>query len=144
MEEKKVCKACDVEKPVTDYHKNPKMKSGRANTCKRCVALGKRITDPNRATVEMQLKWERLREDKSRLSPANPDDYRVLYEFLSIMGYDVNGDVHQQFLDKWNATSKKKPMKYKRRSLNSQNVYLPNGEKNPQHKRYKEEKNPTD
>jgi hypothetical protein len=60
------------------------------------------------------------------------------------MGYDVNGDVHQQFLDKWNAGIKGKPMKYKKRNGNSANIYLPNGEKNTQHKRYKEEKNPTD
>ena len=144
MEEKKICKACGIEKPVTEYHKNPKMKTGRANVCKKCVALGVRITDPNKASVETQLKWEKLREDKSRLSPAKPEDYQVLYEFLTIMGYDVNGDVHQQFLDKWNPGVKGRKMKYKKRNGNSANIYLPNGEKNPKHKRFKEEKNPTD
>jgi hypothetical protein len=52
------------------------------------------------------------------------------------MGYDVNKDVHQQFLDKWNPQSNKK-MKYGKRSLNSMNAYLPNGEKNPKNKRFR-------
>lgn len=143
MEEKKICKACGIKKLFKDFQKNPKMKSGRANCCKKCMAIGNRIKDPNRASIETQLKWERMREDKSRLSPAKPEDYQVLYEFLSVMGYDVNGDVHQQFLDKWNDGIEGRPMKYKKRNGNSLNIYLPNGEKNPLHKRYNQ-KNPTD
>jgi hypothetical protein len=137
MEEKKICKACGIEKLFKDFQKNLKMKSGRTNCCKKCISIGNRIKDPNKASAQTQLKWEKMKDTTSKLSPAKPEDYRVLYEFLSVMGYDVNQDVHQQFLDKWNAGVKDKPMKYKKRNGNSLNIYLPNGERNPLHKKYK-------
>ena len=142
MEERKVCKACDVEKPVTDYHKNPKMRTGRANVCKKCVALGKRIRKENVSSIEAQLKWDRIKEEKTRLSFVSKKDYLLMYEFLRGIGYDTDGDIHQQFLDKWNPHVKGKLMKKKKRRSTSLNAYLPNGEVNPNKKTNK--KNPTD
>jgi hypothetical protein len=72
---------------------------------------------------------------------VSKEDYHSMYEFLRGIGYDVDGgDVHQQFLDKWNPHVKGKKMKYKKRTSSKlQNTYLPNGERNPL-----KEKNPTD
>jgi hypothetical protein len=144
MEEKKICRACGIEKLITNYHKNPKMKSGIASRCKKCVAVGNRVKDPNTSSVKMQLRWDKMKDTTSKLTRTKPEDYRALYEFLSVIGYDVNGDVdvHQQFLDKWNANIKGRPMKYRKRNGNALNLYLPNGEKNLLCKRFKEEKNP--
>ena len=142
MENRKICKACDIEKPVTDYHKNPKMKTGRANVCKKCVALGKRIRKENVSSIEAQLKWDRIKEEKTRLSFVSKEDYLLMYEFLRGIGYDTDGDIHQQFLDKWNPHVKGKLMKKKKRRSTSLNAYLPNGEFNPDRKTNK--KNPTD
>ena len=142
MENRKICKACDIEKPVTDYHKNPKMRTGRANVCKKCVALGKRIRKENVSSIEAQLKWDRIKEEKTRLSFVSKEDYLLMYEFLRGIGYDTDGDIHQQFLDKWNPHVKGKLMKKKKRRSTSLNAYLPNGEVNPNKKTNK--KNPTD
>lgn len=131
MEEKKICKSCDIEKLITDFHLNPKMKSGRANVCKKCVSLGKRITDPNKPSLQAQLKWDRLKEDKSRMSFVTVEDYLLMYEFIRLCGYDTDKDVHQQFLDKWNPHVNGKPMKYKKRYGTGKNMFLPNGERNP-------------
>jgi hypothetical protein len=75
-----------------------------------------------------------------RLNGVSKEDYLQMYEFLRGIGYDVDGDVHRQFLDKWNPHVKGKKMKYKKRTLVKQiNIFLPNGERNPI-----KGKNPTD
>jgi hypothetical protein len=146
--ENKICKACLKDKPIKEFYKTTAILDGYMNTCKKCKKEGRKIYREYPTPSKFNIEYAKSEESYGRLSPASPDDYRLLYDFLSSMGYDVNGDVHQQFLDKWNPKVKGKQMKYKKRSLNSQNVYLPNGEKNLQHKRYrsldKEEKNPTD
>lgn len=46
------------------------------------------------------------------------------------MGYDVNKDIHQQFLDRHNPRLEE-PMTYKKRAYATENHYLPDGSVNP-------------
>jgi hypothetical protein len=130
MEETKTCKTCNIDKPITEYYESKNVKSGRLNICKRCTKLKRRISD---------VKEPELRDtyDKNwfRLYGVNQDQYNSMYEFLRGLGYDCkNGDIHQQFLDKWNPKITKE-MKPKKRPANSDNLYLCNGDVNPNYNR---------
>ena len=124
--EEKICKACLIEKPLKEFYKSKIMKSGYLNVCKLCRAEGNLIPKED--------KDYKSKDTYGKMAPTTKKDYEMLYEFLSKIGYDVNQDIHQQFLDKWNPKCVK-PMKYKNRPKLAINGYLPNGEKNPNKKK---------
>lgn len=127
--ETKECKACLVKKTLDKFHKCQNCIQGTVNICKFCKSKG--LTIPkDYVKPEFNRKWSKRDEMDFRLNGVSQEDFRVMYEFLKGFGYDVEGDIHQQFLDKWNPVSKK-PMKYKERNYKSLNQYSSDGKRNP-------------
>ena len=63
------------------------------------------------------------------LSGVRKEEYELMWELLKQMGYDVNKDIHQQFIDRYNPTMKK-PMKYRKRSKSEESQWFANGVRN--------------
>lgn len=138
MEETRICKACDVEKPLNKFHSCKNCSQGTVGVCKVCKSKGLKVPKDYKVP-KFNQNWSLTDDKLMHIHGVSKEDYLSMYEFLRGIGYDVEQDVHQQFLDKWNPVSKKR-MKYKKRNeLKSLNTYLPNGEKNPLKR-----KNPTD
>jgi hypothetical protein len=128
MENYKKCKICNKNKSLNDFVKNKMMKSGYLNTCKLCRKL--------------KLKIDRTIKNSTSRTKIFPyrivcikEDYASMYELLKRVGYDVDsGDIHEQFINKWNDKLDEKMVK-KERDIKSFNHYLPNGDKNPDAKK---------
>ncbi len=71
----KHCKRCDTSKPVSEFHKNPRLKSGVNTYCKMCVAISAALYREARSTQEREKALVRLRDyrkaNKARLSEHN-------------------------------------------------------------------------
>jgi len=135
MEEKKLCKACLIEKSLNQFYTSKAMKDGYMNTCKICKRDGKKIHREYDTPPKFNRTYSKLDNSYGKMYQVSQEDYRVMYEFLAIAGYDIEKDIHQQFLDRWNPQCKK-PMKYRKRASNSVNSYLPNGERNPDNRKH--------
>jgi hypothetical protein len=139
----KECKICKVIRPFKDYYSCLQCSDGKLGVCKICKKAGKTLRELNPKQPKFNRMWSKMDDNFMKMSMVSREDYLLMYEFLSGF-YDISQDIHQQFIDKWNATSKKKPMKYKKRPSNSVNTYLWNGEPNPQYKKFRVKENPTD
>lgn len=129
MEETRICKACDIEKSLNDFHRCERCAQGRVSVCKICKSKGRTVPKDYKTPL-FNLEWRMSDDQYMRLHGASKDDFMTMYDIMRKCGYDPEGDVNQQFLDKWNK-GLKKPMKRKIRDYKNQNYYLPNGEKNP-------------
>jgi hypothetical protein len=93
------CITCGKIKKLTSFNKNKKKGvDGYIPRCKICVA------NNIHSTIE--------KEDKSpgpRLTKVSKNDYCNTYKLLRLMGYDITGDVHQQFAEKYDLSYKPKP-----------------------------------
>jgi hypothetical protein len=142
--ETKTCKACHIEKPLTDYYKSKTCKDGRFGVCKVCRNNKKKVVYKREIEVELD-------RNLFRLYRCTKKDYEGMYAALKLLGYDIeNGDIHQQFIDKWSKETGKN-IKYKERLPYNQNAYLPDGTVNPldrknaNNRKYLDrKKNPTD
>ena len=140
----KECKICKTTKPITEFFKCRGCSDGHLGVCKVCKKSGKTIRDTlPKKQPKFNRMWSNFDDSFMKMKMVSKEDYRSMYEFLSGF-YDISQDIHKQFLDKWNATSKNKPLKYKNRGSNSINAYLFNGEPNPVYRKFKNKKNPTD
>lgn len=141
----KECKICKVTKPLNDFFGCKGCGDGHLGICKVCKKSGKTIRDMNpKKQSKFNREWSNFDDKFMKMSMVSQDDYRQMYEFLARCGYNVTKDIHQQFIDKWNPTSEKKPMKYNKRGSNSINSYLYDGSPNPAYRKFKNKKNPTD
>ncbi len=86
---KKICRLCGEVKPLTDFSKNKRTSDGRTNRCKSCDVEVQQVSAQH--AIHMPEKY--LNDSLER------DIYgaRIL---LTILGYDVNGDVHAQFMER--------------------------------------------
>ncbi len=114
---------------LNKFHKCQNCSQGTVNICKMCKSKGLKIPK-DYVKPEFNRKWSNNDKMDFRLNGVSKEDFRVMYEFLRGSGYNVDGDVHQQFLDKWNPVSKR-PMKYKERNYKSLNQFSSDGKKNP-------------
>lgn len=97
MEETKLCKVCGKTKKLSQFYKDHKMSKGRMSRCKICFNAGKtiyKIVNPRTTGFSSPL-------DLYLRFPCE-SDYRKMYELLSNLGYNVCGDIHKQFCDKYN------------------------------------------
>ena len=54
-----VCKTCDTDKAVTEFHKNPSCKGGIRSVCKQCVAVEQKVyREANREKVLEQKRQD--------------------------------------------------------------------------------------
>jgi hypothetical protein len=141
----KQCKICKETKPLKEFFGCRGCSDGHLGICKVCKKSGKTVRDtlPKKESKFNRM-WSKFDDNFMKMSMVSKDDYRVMYEFLARCGYDITKDIAKQFTDKWNSTQKKKPLKYKKRGSNSLNSYLWNGEPNPEYRKFKNKKNPTD
>lgn len=79
------CRSCDEIKHEKKYHKNKNNRYGRSYICSICVRSGKSA------------------------SLHNADDFHAsgAKEILMNMGYDLNEDIHKQFLKRMKAKGRK-------------------------------------
>lgn len=71
----KHCKRCDTTKPVSEFHKNPRLESGVNTYCKMCVAIGAALYREARSSEEHERALARARDyrkaNKARLKESN-------------------------------------------------------------------------
>jgi len=141
--EKKKCKTCEQEKTLDSFYACKNCINGRAGSCKICVVQRRTGKKREEGKIHPFNKEFRMSEESHySMAGATKQNYEDMYDILSKIGYDVRGDVHQQFLDRHNP-NEKYPMKYKKRKYNTDNYYLPDGEINPQSKSERNKKTPS-
>jgi hypothetical protein len=142
--ERKICKTCEIEKSFSQYYSCKNCIGGIQGSCKLCIS-NKRVTKKlAEGKIHPFNKEFRKSEDAHfSMAGATKEHYMIMWEILAKMGYDLEKDVAQQFLDKFNVYEKK-PMKYKKRKHGFESYILPNGEVNPISKSERYKKTPTE
>lgn len=131
--EKLICNACGVEKVLSSYYRCKECKHGVMKICKMCKLSGKTSQKADDYIHPFNLDFRKTEEQHYSLQGCTKEDYMEMYRILTLMGYDVNkGDIHRQFLDRYNPTLEK-PMKYKKRK-GKLSFFLPDGSIAPQKK----------
>lgn len=103
----KKCRVCNQVKPLTEYRKRPGNLDGLDNKCKEC-------------DKEYQRKYKegyRARSDVNYIESKHIDmkgirksEWCQTYRILSILGYNVEDDIHTQFVARHpGMTSKQRP-----------------------------------
>jgi hypothetical protein len=105
MKMKKLCTRCNLEKDVTLFHRRKRATDGYQSNCKLCCNDIQRIRRGN-------LDYEGRKNTKDiNLIGVKKEDYCNMYLFLSKMGYNIEGDIHSQFCEKWSIIDSKQPRK---------------------------------
>jgi hypothetical protein len=129
MEDKRICSICKIEKSIDSYYRCKGCKGGRNSICKLCKQKGLKVNKDHIVHPFNQM-WRQPEEKFFSLNGVKKEDYVLMWELLKNMGYDIDKDIHQQFLDKHNKT-RIKPMKYKKRAMKDKSQWFADGEKNP-------------
>lgn len=96
----KVCKRCGKVKKLESFYRNKNYPDGRTIYCKICQS---------EATKKSYEKTkDHLKVFPLRLTNTYLEDYCKMWDFLTQCGYDVQGDIHEQFCEKYNLTKRKK------------------------------------
>jgi len=128
--DKIICNSCQVEKDLSSFYKCKECRDGVSKVCKIC-ALTKRRKGKEMKEEKIHpfnKEFRRSEESYYNMAGTTPKDYKDMWEILSLMGYNVEGDIHLQFINKMNQTLLK-PLKYKKKKHITS--FLPNGERNP-------------
>ena len=128
----RLCKECLIYKDETNFYKNPNYPQGLTYLCKPCFKKHKMKTKLEKKQSRINKRDLKTLPDTrmARMTQCSKEDYLKMYEFLRCIGYDPNGDIALQF-------SKKYGTVYESRKIVNQNLYLPDGNKNPLHRTYK-------
>lgn len=129
MVEKKICTVCNLEKSLDSYYACKNCKNGKLSICKLCKVKGLKVNKDHIIHPFNQM-WRRSEESFFSLNRVTKEDYEIMWQLLQDMGYDTSGDIHRQFVDKINSQAKK-PVKYRKKTLDTQPKWLANGERNP-------------
>jgi hypothetical protein len=129
MEEKKICNACKIEKSIESFYRCKNCRGGKLPICKTCKQHGVKVNKDHIVHPFNQM-WRQPDSKFFSLSGVRKEEYELMWELLKQMGYDVNKDIHQQFIDRYNPTMKK-PMKYRKRSKSEESQWFANGVRNP-------------
>lgn len=126
--DKKICKNCLIEKSISSFYKKTTTKDKLMSVCKICHKSKSKRIKPSKIT-------DSNNSNHYKIHRTTKEDYLLMYDMLKLIGYDYNnGDIHQQFINKWNYVLDKN-MKYKKRPLSSMNAYLPDGSLNMDNKK---------
>lgn len=95
---------CGNEKNITSFYKYAKSNDGYNPRCKICVSTY------NRTKKEPKVKDKDKLNDNRHLTLRNPShqDYCTMYELLSIMGYNIQKNIHKQFVNKFSLDYQKR------------------------------------
>ena len=100
--EKKICRACGVEKQVKRFTKLAIDK--RANVCNLCRALGNTIKDKKSKPLK--------KNNPLQLGFVQVKDYENTYRFLESIGYSLKEDLHIQFCIRYGLTPNSPKQKF--------------------------------
>lgn len=120
-----ICNACLSEKDISSFYKCKECKDGVSKICKLCKIKGMKSQKSEDYIHPFNLEFRRTEERHFSLAGCSKSDYEQMYQLLTRMGYDVEKDIHQQFLDRYNPELDK-PMKYKKRK-GRPSFFLPDG-----------------
>lgn len=98
--------------------------------CKNCRLHGRKTKRYEGKTHPFNEEFRKTEQRHYSLNGCGKNEYQHLYLIMEKLGFDVNKDIHQQFLDRHNP-SLEEPMKYKKRHYAMENFYLPDGSVNP-------------
>jgi hypothetical protein len=126
--ENKVCKACLIEKSISSFHSCRQCRDGKLNICKICKNQGRRVDKSDK--IHIFNKTWRNKSNDYNLRWTTKEDYEKMWILLKLIGYDITGNIHKQFVDKINLKINK-PIKYRKKNQETQPRYLPNGQINP-------------
>ena len=108
----KICKKCGIDKPLNEYHRGKAFTDGLNSKCSVCVNEYNSI----RNKEKRKLTKKDFTNAFFRLSNTPKKDYCSMFEFMSVIGYDLNKDIHKQFCIKYN-------LPYTKREVKSKNKY---------------------
>lgn len=133
----KTCKVCNINRLIKYFWKNAQYKDGYDSRCKICRGQGRK---QNRNNTRNKLTPKHLQsfEQMVNLRAVTKEDFMDMWKFLETIGYDVksNKSVHEQFVDKWNA-SDDAGLHYKNKNSHNVAMYLYDGSINPEYLKYK-------
>jgi hypothetical protein len=124
----KICRTCNLELPIDNFYRNTTYRDGRYNDCVPCYNIKKREYNKNR--YNEPVKKNNDDSPYLQLRGVNKEDYETMYRFFNSIGYNIEGDIHQQFIDRHNIKT------YKQRKKRELNKYLADGSLNPEYGRF--------
>jgi hypothetical protein len=108
---KKICRDCKIEKDLDSFYVKRSNADGKQNICKICTAkmskkylLKKKLEPKKKEPLDTQV---------LNIVGATKNDYCTMYSFLSKMGYNLEMDIHTQFMNKWSLIVSNRPRKGK-------------------------------
>lgn len=101
----KKCKRCGKEKKKSSFYKCKNYPDGLDYYCKICK-------NDSQKKYRKNLPKSSTSTDRDLLmSGINKKDWCNTYRFLKHIGYDINGDIHKQFSEKYSLKYKKRPLR---------------------------------
>ncbi len=96
MNSRKVCRDCDLERPISEFHRNAKMADGHLNFCRDCVnkkVVWKYRDRPKTSTEKRTQEATRYREKYPHKRKAHQAVYRAIQSGKLVrLPCDVCGD----------------------------------------------------
>lgn len=134
----KTCKVCEKNRLIKYFWKNSQYKDGYDARCKICRIEGRKQPKKNISKKTTPKHLQNV-DQIIKLTFLRKEDFMSMWEFLESMGYDIHNkekSVHEQFIDKWNGLTNSN-MTYTTKVRATVNMYLPNGDLNPEYIKYK-------
>jgi hypothetical protein len=126
--EKIKCNSCEIEKDITSFYKCKECRDGVSKVCKLCKTQGRKSRKSEATIHPFNKEFRRSEDSWWTMAGTTPKDYKDMWEILILMNYNLEEDIHLQFIKKWNQTLSK-PLKYKKKKHITS--FLPNGEPHP-------------
>ena len=124
----KICRTCNLELPIDNFYRNTTYRDGRYNDCIACYSVKRKKYLAELPKVKQQ---KPLQESSFlQLRGVNKEDYETMYRFFNSIGYNIEGDIHQQFIDKHGIKT------YNQRKKRELNKYLVDGSHNTEYGRF--------
>ena len=107
----KKCRVCEQTKEIEKFYVVINNTDGYDHKCKVCRLIHNKYVRNNpvkkriKDEVEPKVAFDSF---NYRLSTVKKEDFYLMYEFLEKLGYDIKGDIHQQFIDRHNISTYKK------------------------------------
>lgn len=102
----KKCAGCGREKNITSYYKYAKSADGLNPKCKICCSQYQKKIRKDKTTEKVKDKLDDNRHMTLRFT--SQQDYCSMYELLSLMGYDIQKNIHKQFVNKFSLEYQKR------------------------------------
>lgn len=103
----KKCIICCLDLPMDEFYYNRAAKDKKQSRCKKCVAKYNQNYRANRIANNTDKK----RSYALKLTNVKKSDYHKMYKLLKEIGYDVGGNIHEQFCAKYDLKTKIRPKK---------------------------------